>query len=204
MRNTDTPFRRIQGLLAKAAQGEDEDELERDLDEDMEDYDRLRKGARDEDEGEDDLEDFEMDFEDEEEGEEEPPARVQKAPEGEGEEEREHALLRTLLQVVQALDKRLRAIEEAQATVAKAVHRLGLKVEHAQDTPRLPKSGRRLAKGYVDPARDAAEIMAKAVQAKDLFSAYDVAALESMLSRGDYEAIVRRFSPAQLRALGLE
>lgn len=120
------------------------------------------------------------------------------------EEEKEHALLRTLLQVVQALDKRLRAIEEAQTTVAKAVRHLGLRVEHAQDTPRLPKSGRRLAKGYVDPARDAAEIMAKAVQAKDLFSAYDVAALESMLSRGDYEAIARRFSPAQLRALGLE
>lgn len=197
MKEVEAAFARIQGLLAKAAQGEEEeDELAQDLDQDLEAYARLKAQAKKEAKEDEDLE---MDFEDE--GEEED----QEAPVVKGEET--SAVLTLIVRALEGIHHHLEALKEATLELAKqntAIAKALAEVEGAVlDAPRMPKSGRRPARApslEVSPA----EAIAKAVQAKDLFSAYDVAALESMLNRGDLEAIRRRFSPHQLRALGLE
>uniref|UniRef100_A0A7C5VJ20 Uncharacterized protein n=1 Tax=Thermus caliditerrae TaxID=1330700 RepID=A0A7C5VJ20_9DEIN len=87
--------------------------------------------------------------------------------------------------------------------VAKGVAELEEAVYGVLDAPRLPKSGRRVAKAAEEPRLNPGELVAKAVAAKDAFSAYDVAVLESMLNRGDLEGVRKRFAPHQLKVLGL-
>lgn len=216
-------YAKIQGILAKAVQEdeEDDDELSRDLDQDLEAYARLKKGqdprlkAKRED-GEDEDLDLEMRFDEDEDEEDEDGDAVK---ETRAHEEEEMAVLTALVQALRSLKEHLEAVadrvekmekgqknlEAALLQIAKqnvAVAKALVGVGHAMDLPGLPKSGRRGP--APEPARQAGDILAKAAQAKDLFSAYDVAALESMLNRGDYEAIRMRFSPAQLKFLGLE
>ncbi|WP_172960146.1 hypothetical protein [Thermus scotoductus] len=216
-------YAKIQGILAKAVQEdeEDDDELSRDLDQDLEAYARLKKGqdprlkAKEED-GEDEDLDLEMRFDEDEDGEDEDGDAVK---ETRAHEEEEMAVLTALVQALRSLKEHLEAVadrvekmekgqknlEAALLQIAKqnvAVAKALVGVGHAMDLPGLPKSGRRGP--APEPARQAGDILAKAAQAKDLFSAFDVAALESMLNRGDYEAIRMRFSPAQLKFLGLE
>ena len=216
-------YAKIQGILAKAVQEdeEDDDELSRDLDQDLEAYARLKKGqdprlkAKGED-GEDEDLDLEMRFDEDEDGENEDGDAVK---ETRAHEEEEMAVLTALVQALRSLKEHLEAVadrvekmekgqknlEAALLQIAKqnvAVAKALVGVGHAMDLPGLPKSGRRGP--APEPARQAGDILAKAAQAKDLFSAFDVAALESMLNRGDYEAIRMRFSPAQLKFLGLE
>lgn len=221
-------YAKIQGILAKAVQEdeEDDDELSRDLDQDLEAYARLKKGqnprfqnprlkAKGED-GEDEDLDLEMRFDEDEDGEDEDGDAVK---ETRAHEEEEMAVLTALVQALRSLKEHLEAVadrvekmekgqknlEAALLQIAKqnvAVAKALVGVGHAMDLPGLPKSGRRGP--APEPARQAGDILAKAAQAKDLFSAFDVAALESMLNRGDYEAIRMRFSPAQLKFLGLE
>lgn len=216
-------YAKIQGILAKAVQEdeEDDDELSRDLDQDLEAYARLKKGqdprlkAKWED-GEDEDLDLEMRFDEDEDGENEDGDAVK---ETRAHEEEEMAVLTALVQALRSLKEHLEAVadrvekmekgqknlEAALLQIAKqnvAVAKALVGVGHAMDLPGLPKSGRRGP--APEPARQAGDILAKAAQAKDLFSAFDVAALESMLNRGDYEAIRMRFSPAQLKFLGLE
>ncbi|WP_172955609.1 hypothetical protein [Thermus scotoductus] len=216
-------YAKIQGILAKAVQEdeEDDDELSRDLDQDLEAYARLKKGqdprlkAKVED-GEDEDLDLEMRFDEDEDGEDEDGDAVK---ETRAHEEEEMAVLTALVQALRSLKEHLEAVadrvekmekgqknlEAALLQIAKqnvAVAKALVGVGHAMDLPGLPKSGRRGP--APEPARQAGDILAKAAQAKDLFSAFDVAALESMLNRGDYEAIRMRFSPAQLKFLGLE
>lgn len=216
-------YAKIQGILAKAVQEdeEDDDELSRDLDQDLEAYARLKKGqdprlkAKGED-GEDEDLDLEMRFDEDEDGEDEDGDAVKETW---AHEEEEMAVLTALVQALRSLKEHLEAVadrvekmekgqknlEAALLQIAKqnvAVAKALVGVGHAMDLPGLPKSGRRGP--APEPARQAGDILAKAAQAKDLFSAFDVAALESMLNRGDYEAIRMRFSPAQLKFLGLE
>ncbi len=216
-------YAKIQGILAKAVQEdeEDDDELSRDLDQDLEAYARLKKGqdprlkAKGEDREDEDL-DLEMRFDEDEDGEDEDGDAVK---ETRAHEEEEMAVLTALVQALRSLKEHLEAVadrvekmekgqknlEAALLQIAKqnvAVAKALVGVGHAMDLPGLPKSGRRGP--APEPARQAGDILAKAAQAKDLFSAFDVAALESMLNRGDYEAIRMRFSPAQLKFLGLE
>jgi len=216
-------YAKIQGILAKAVQEdeEDDDELSRDLDQDLEAYARLKKGqdprlkAKGEDGKDEDL-DLEMRFDEDEDGEDEDGDAVK---ETRAHEEEEMAVLTALVQALRSLKEHLEAVadrvekmekgqknlEAALLQIAKqnvAVAKALVGVGHAMDLPGLPKSGRRGP--APEPARQAGDILAKAAQAKDLFSAFDVAALESMLNRGDYEAIRMRFSPAQLKFLGLE
>lgn len=216
-------YAKIQGILAKAVQEdeEDDDELSRDLDQDLEAYARLKKGqdprlkAKGKD-GEDEDLDLEMRFDEDEDGEDEDGDAVK---ETRAHEEEEMAVLTALVQALRSLKEHLEAVadrvekmekgqknlEAALLQIAKqnvAVAKALVGVGHAMDLPGLPKSGRRGP--APEPARQAGDILAKAAQAKDLFSAFDVAALESMLNRGDYEAIRMRFSPAQLKFLGLE
>lgn len=210
MKEVERAFARMQGLLAKAVQEEDEDdELSRDLDQDLEAYARLKakaeKAEKDEDEDEDEgLDLLEMLF-DEDEGEEPGEDEEEVVTETRSHEEEEKAILLALIQALQGVQERLDALGEAVLQLGKqnvAISKALVGVEHSLDTVALPKSGRRRATAPA-PSRNPGEILAKAAQAKDLFSVYDVAALESMLNRGDVEAIYRRFSPAQLKYLGL-
>lgn len=204
MKEVERAFARMQGLLAKAVQEEDEDdELSRDLDQDLEAYARLKAKAE-KDEDEDEGLDLEMRF-DEDEGEEPGEDEEEVVTETRSHEEEEKAILLALIQALQGVQERLDAVGEAVLQLGKqnvAISKALVGVEHSLDTVALPKSGRRRATAPA-PSRNPGEILAKAAQAKDLFSVYDVAALESMLNRGDVEAIYRRFSPAQLKYLGL-
>lgn len=207
MKEVERAFARMQGLLAKAVQEEDEDdELSRDLDQDLEAYARLKAKAEkaEKDEDEDEGLDLEMRF-DEDEGEEPGEDEEEVVTETRSHEEEEKAILLALIQALQGVQERLDALGEAVLQLGKqnvAISKALVGVEHSLDTVALPKSGRRRATAPA-PSRNPGEILAKAAQAKDLFSVYDVAALESMLNRGDVEAIYRRFSPAQLKYLGL-
>lgn len=215
-KEVETAFARIQGLLAKAAQAQEdeEDDLARDLDEDLEAYARLKKAKQQAkqqagEEGDEDL-DLEMDFEDEEGG--RPTAKADYEDEEEVEEEPTvGAVLSLIVRALDGIHQNLEALRAAtlelakqNVAVAKGVAELEEAVYGVLDTPRLPKSGRRVAKAPAGEARlNPGELVAKAVAAKDVFSAYDVAVLESMLNRGDLEGIQKRFAPHQLKVLGL-
>lgn len=210
-KDVETAFARIQGLLAKAVQEEEDDELARDLDEDLEAYARLKaKKAQEAQEDEED-QDLEMDFEDEED---KPTAKARYEDDEEDEDDEAEPTLGAVLSlIVRALDgihQNLEALRAAtlelgrqNVAVAKGVAELEEAVYGVLDAPRLPKSGRRVAKAAEEPRLNPGELVAKAVAAKDAFSAYDVAVLESMLNRGDLEGVRKRFAPHQLKVLGL-
>ncbi|GAA6747477.1 MULTISPECIES: hypothetical protein [Thermus] len=213
-KDVETAFARIQGLLAKAVQEEEDDELARDLDEDLEAYARLKakkaKKAQEAQEDEED-QDLEMDFEDEED---KPTAKARHEDDEEDEDDEAEPTLGAVLSlIVRALDgihQNLEALRAAtlelgkqNVAVAKGVAELEEAVYGVLDAPRLPKSGRRVAKAAEEPRLNPGELVAKAVAAKDAFSAYDVAVLESMLNRGDLEGVRKRFAPHQLKVLGL-
>lgn len=213
-KDVETAFARIQGLLAKAVQEEENDELARDLDEDLEAYARLKakkaKKAQEAQEDEED-QDLEMDFEDEED---KPTAKARHEDDEEDEDDEAEPTLGAVLSlIVRALDgihQNLEALRAAtlelgkqNVAVAKGVAELEEAVYGVLDAPRLPKSGRRVAKAAEEPRLNPGELVAKAVAAKDAFSAYDVAVLESMLNRGDLEGVRKRFAPHQLKVLGL-
>lgn len=207
-KDVETAFARIQGLLAKAVQEEEDDELARDLDEDLEAYARLKAKKAQEDEEDQDLE---MDFEDEED---KPTAKARHEDDEEDEDDEAEPTLGAVLSlIVRALDgihQNLEALRAAtlelgrqNVAVAKGLAELEEAVYGVLDAPRLPKSGRRVAKAAEEPRLNPGELVAKAVAAKDAFSAYDVAVLESMLNRGDLEGVRKRFAPHQLKVLGL-
>lgn len=211
-KDVETAFARIQGLLAKAVQEEEDDELARDLDEDLEAYARLK--AKKAQEGEED-QDLEMDFEDEED---KPTAKARYEDDEEDDEEDEDdeaeptlgAVLSLIVRALDGIHQNLEALRAAtlelgrqNVAVAKGVAELEEAVYGVLDAPRLPKSGRRVAKAAEEPRLNPGELVAKAVAAKDAFSAYDVAVLESMLNRGDLEGVRKRFAPHQLKVLGL-